>query len=104
MTKEQFDLAMKRFFRCMKEHGYYTLVRDYLFPPGRTKNDLLNAINDTHYDTNFAMLLCYINLLGESYHKFERIEPGYWNNYIRPAHLIWYNECSDKYPEYLFRI
>ena len=101
MTNEEFDLGMKRFFRCMKEHGYYTLVRYYLFPPGRTKNDLLNDINDTHYDTNFAMLLCYINLLGPSYHKLGN---DHWINTIREPYVIWFNECREKYNEYTHRI
>lgn len=104
MTNEEFDLAMKRFFRCMKEHGYYWRVKCYILPPGRTRNDLLNDINDKGFDTNFSMLLGYLNLLGPSYDKFERIEPGYWNNYIKPAYVIWRDECSEKYPEYLFRI
>ena len=85
----------------MKEHGYYTLVRDYLFPPGRTKNDLLNAINDTHYDTNFAMLLCYINLLGPSYHKLGNY---HWIKTIREPYTIWLDECREKYNGYTHRI
>ena len=104
MTNEQFDLAMKRFFRCMKENGYYWRVKRYILPPGRTRNDLLNDINDKSYDTTFSRLLLYLNLLGQSYEKFERIEPGYWSKYISQANNIWFNECSKKYPEYLHRL
>ena len=104
MTNEEFDLALKRFFRCMKENGYYCRVKSYILPPGRTRNDLLNDINDEHYDTNFSHLLLYLNLFGSSYWKFERIESGYWGKYISPANIIWFNECSDKYPEYLHRL
>ena len=101
MTQKQFDLGMKRFFRCMKENGYYWFVTIYLLPPGRTKKDLLNDINDKHYDTNFAMLLGYLNLLGPSY---DRLGNQHWVDTIKKPYELWRRCCYDKYPEYLHRI
>ena len=101
MTNEQFDLAMKRFFRCMKDNGYYRPMINYLLPPERTKNDLLNDINDEKYSTNFSMLLGYINLLGPTYKKYGH---HHWEECVRRPFEIWKKECILNYPEYLHKL
>ena len=101
MTNKELDLALKRFSRCMKENGYYNFIINYILPPGRTKFDLLNDINDRNYDTNFAMLLGYLNLLGPSYKKYGF---DHWQTIIKKIHEKWLQECAEKYPEYLSRI
>lgn len=98
MTNEEFELAFKRFSRCMKEHGHYKFIMSYLFPEGRTKEDLLKEINNEQYNTNFSMLLCYINLLGPSYNKLGN---DYWHQHISKLYTIWQYECEEKYVEYL---
>lgn len=98
MTREQFDLAFKRFSRCMKDNGYYKTIMVYLFPDGRTKNDLLDEINSEIYpSTTFARLLGYINLLGPSYKKYGQ---SHWEEYIKTPHCLWVKCCQDNYPEY----
>jgi len=101
MTQEEFDLAMKRFFRCMKDNGYYKPIMDYLFPPGRTKKDLLDELNDESKRTNFARVLGYINLLGPSYKKYGQ---QHWEDKVKIPYSLWLNECSNNYKEYLVRI
>lgn len=85
----------------MKEHGHYHTVMQYLLPPGRSKENLLDDINDKNYTTHFAGLLSFINLLGPTYKKY-----GYedWSKRIKTAHEDWTTECHDKYGEYFYTI
>ena len=101
MTQKQFDLAFKRFSRCMKDNGYYKPIMDYLFPPGRTKKDLLDDLNDESQHNNFAMVLGYVNLLGPSYKKYGQ---QHWETIVKIPYCLWLTECRNNYKEYLGRI
>jgi hypothetical protein len=82
----------------MKENGHYKVVINYLFPSGRTKNDLLDDINKGKNINGFSYLLGYINLLGPSYKKYGI---SHWEAYIKKPHILWLKKCEEEYEEYL---
>ena len=100
MTHEEFDIAMKRFTRFLKDNGYYKLIMKYLFPPGRTKEDMLNALNgnaEPPLRVPFSYVLGYTHVIGPSY---ERLGQKYWDDFIRVVHYAWVVKCQKEYNEY----
>lgn len=100
MTKKEFDIAMKRFTRFLKDKGYYAIIMSYLFPYGRTKQDMLNAINgnaEPPIKVPFSYILGYTHVIGPSY---ERLGQKYWDDFIRVVHYSWASKCQNEYIEY----
>ncbi len=100
MTQKEFDIAMKRFTRFLKDNGYYKLIMSYLFPPGRTKQDMLNALNgkaELTIKVPFSYVLGYTHVIGPSY---QRLGQKYWDDFIRAVHNAWVEKCKNEYTEY----
>ena len=100
MTQKEFDIAMKRFTRFLKDNGYYTIIMSYLFPYGRTKQDMLNAINgnsEPPIRVPFSCVLGYTHVIGPSY---QRLGQKYWEDFIKDVHCAWVEKCKNEYTEY----
>ena len=105
MTQEQFDIAFKHFTRFLKELGYYTFVINYLFPQGRTKEDLLDAINGNiapGFKIAFVDILNYEHVLGPNYVKLGGWD--YWNKFLSYVHETWKKYVALNYPQYRNKI
>ena len=100
MTQEEFDIAFKIFTRFLKDNGYYKLIMKYLFPPGRTKQDTLNALNgktECQIKVPFSCILGFTHVIGPSY---ERLGQKYWDDFIEDVHVAWVEKCKNEYTEY----
>lgn len=85
ITKKEFDSILKIFKRFLKEEGCYHLVINYLFPIGRTKEDMFAAINSKEY-TSFKDIFNYEETLWPNYQIYGH---NFWETNIRNLHYRW---------------
>ena len=101
MTHEEFDIAFKRFTRFLKECGNYKLIMYYLFPQGRSKEDMFEAINgkgNLAIRVSFSQILGFIHVIGPNYEAFGH---AYWEKHIQHIYYEWLIKCREEYKEYL---
>ncbi len=99
MTHEEFDIAFKIFTRFLKDNGYYKLIMKYLFPPGRTKEDLYNKgfSEEQTFKISFINILNYIHVIGPMYNKLGQ---EYWDKHIEKVNRAWKKKCIEEFPQY----
>ena len=103
MTQEEFNMALKILKRFLKEHGRYKYIMSYLFPAGRSKNDLLSAINckgsiPVEFRIPFCEIFLFTSTLGPSFLKYGR---KHWDEHIKEISEEWYSYCIKNHFEYL---
>lgn len=96
LSKQEFDSILKIFKRFLKEEGRYHLVINYLFPIGRTKEDMIDAINNETY-TSFKNIFIYGETLGPNYQIYGH---DFWEKYICKLHYRW----IDYYNHYYLKV
>jgi len=73
MPKEEFDKGFKVFKRFLKERGQYVFIMKYLFPKGRSKNDMYKDIINCDYFNGCGMdmgdILHITDALGPNFQK-----------------------------------
>ena len=90
MSIKEFNEGFKLFKRFLKERGQYISMVKYLFPNGRSKNDMYKDIINCDYFNNCGMnmgdILHITNALGPS---FQEKGLGYWEKNIQGMSTDW---------------
>lgn len=88
MSREEFDKGFKLFKRFLKERGQYTFIMKYLFPNGRSKDDMYKDIINSDYFLRLDMrdILHANDSLGPSFKESGIV---FWMNNIKKVSNDW---------------